>query len=90
MILVVKMENERNTVLEVMAFFEEGIDEWQAGLEEMSKYVHEPEPRHLKSGMKRVWEGASAVHRVKIIGDAANERLAQMESGTAPESEPAG
>ena len=85
-----EMENERNTVLEVMAFFEEGIDEWQAGLEEMSKYVHEPEPRHLKSGMKRVWEGASAVHRVKIIGDAANERLAQMESGTAPESEPAG
>jgi hypothetical protein len=78
-----EVENERNTIAEVMAFFEEGIDEWQAGLEEMAKFVDEPEKRHLKSGMKRVWEGASAVHRCKIIGDAANERLAQMEAGEA-------
>lgn len=75
-----ELENERNTVAEVLAFFEEGIDEWQAGLEEMAKFVDEPETRHLKSGMKRVWEGASAVHRCKIIGDAANERLAQQVS----------
>lgn len=75
-----ELENERSTVMEVLAFFEEGIDEWEAGLEEMARFLEEPEPRHLKSGMKRVWEGASAIHRCKIIGDAANERLAQMES----------
>lgn len=78
--LTPELEQERNTVAEILAFFEEGIDEWEAGLEEMARFVDEPESRHLKSGMKRVWEGASAIHRCKIIGDAANERLAQMES----------
>ena len=75
-----ELEQEQNTIAEVLAFFEEGIDEWDAGLEEMAKYIDEPEKRHLKAGMKRVWEGASAIHRCKIIGDAANQRLAILEA----------
>lgn len=70
------------SLTEVLAFFEEGIDEWEAGLEEMARYLEEPEARHLKSGMKRVWEGASAIHRCKIIGDAAAEQLAEREAQT--------
>jgi len=81
-----EIEEEKNALAEVLAFFEEGIDEWRAGLQEMARYLDEPEQRHLKSGMKRVWEGASAIHRCKVIGDAAEERLAQMEEQEAEEA----
>jgi hypothetical protein len=77
---------EKQSLAEVLAFFEEGIDEWRAGLEEMARYIDEPEARHLKSGMKRVWEGASAIHRCKIIGDAAQERLDMMAEQQAEEA----
>lgn len=80
-------QEEVASLTEVLAFFEEGIDEWEAGLEEMARYLEEPEARHLKSGMKRVWEGASAIHRCKIIGDAAAEQLAAREAEAAAAEE---
>lgn len=73
---------------EVVAFMEEGIDEWAAGLDEMARYLDEPEIRHLNSGKRRVWEGASAVHRCRVIGDTAKEMLEQPDLDQAQLSSP--
>lgn len=70
---------ERNALAEVGAYFEEGIDEWEAGLVEMARYLDDPSPHYLRAGKKRVWDGASAIHRCKVIGDAARERLKELQ-----------
>lgn len=73
------VHDERNSLAEVGAYFEEGIDEWEAGLVEMARYLDDPSAHYLRAGKKRVWEGASAIHRCKVIGDAAQERLKELE-----------
>lgn len=73
------IHEERNALAEVGAFFEEGIDEWEAGLVEMARYLDDPSPHYLRAGKKRVWDGASAIHRCKVIGDAAQERLKELQ-----------
>jgi len=75
-----KSQEEKQSMMEVAAYFEEGIDEWEAGLEEMVRYLDDPVPHYLKSGKMRVWEGASAIHRCRVIGDAAAERLKELEN----------
>lgn len=77
-----ELELERDTLGEVLAFFEAGIIEWEAGLKEIALYLEEPEVRHLKSGMSRVWEGASAIHRCQKIGDAAQQKLDELTSNS--------
>lgn len=80
-----EQHEELATLTEVLGFFEEGIDEWEAGLLEMARFLDEPDGRYLKSGMKRVWEGASAIHRCKLIGDAAQAELDEREAKAAEE-----
>ena len=74
------LEEEQNSLMEVMAYFREGIEEWEAGLTEMARYVEDPADRHLRLGIKRVWEGATAVNRCRVLGEKANEYLAKMEA----------
>jgi hypothetical protein len=75
-----KSQEEKTSLMEVAAYFDEGIDEWDAGLDEMLRFLDDPIEHHFKSGKKRVWEGASAIHRCRVIGDAANERLAELQA----------
>lgn len=74
------LHDERQSLAEVGAYFEEGIDEWEAGLVEMARYLDDPSTHYLKAGKKRVWEGASAIHRCKVIGDAAQERMKELQA----------
>lgn len=78
-----KAQQEKTSLMEVGAYFDEGLDEWEAGLEEMMRYLDDPVPHHLRSGKKRVWEGASAIHRCRVIGDAAQERVKELEAQSA-------
>lgn len=75
------ISEEQKTLYEMLAFFLEGVDEWEEGLNEMAKYLDDPSDRHLRLGIKRVWEGATAVHRCKVIGEAANQILAERAEG---------
>jgi hypothetical protein len=84
------LEDNRETTLETLELFQEGLASWREGLDQMELYVSDGRRSTLENGIHLVWSGYRKVSQVQKIGEIAQRTKTEIEQQLAAEAQPAG